>query len=235
MNTLNICVLNFSGNVGKTTVAAHLLAPRLGAPLISVESVNSDASADGIELERFKGSHYGEVQEALLARDGVVVDVGASNVETFLKMMAGFKGSHDDYDLFVIPVVHQKKQLADTINTMDALTHRGVPPSKLRLVFNMVDPDSDLERDFAPVIVTAQKLDIRSPAAVVHRNEVFEMLKGSGRSLASVMADRTDYREQIRQTSDIPEKHRLIRRLSEQRLAAGCAENLDTAYRTLLA
>ena len=235
MNTLNICVLNFSGNVGKTTIAAHLLAPRLGAPLISVESINSDASADGIDLDRFSGNRYGEVQAALLAGDGVVVDVGASNVETFLKMMAGFKGSHADYDLFVVPVVHQKKQLVDSINTMDALIDRGVPPCKLRLVFNMVDPDSDVERDFAPVIVTAQKLDVRRPAAVVHRNEVFEMLKGSGRSLASVMADRTDYREQIRQTSDLPEKHRLIRRLSEQRLAAGCADNLDAAYETLLA
>lgn len=40
---MKIAVINFSGNVGKTTVARHLLLPRIqGAELISVESVNAD-------------------------------------------------------------------------------------------------------------------------------------------------------------------------------------------------
>ena len=39
---MKIAVINFSGNVGKTTVARHLLLPRIqGAELISVESVNT--------------------------------------------------------------------------------------------------------------------------------------------------------------------------------------------------
>ena len=38
---MKIAVLNYTGTVGKTTVAAHLLAPRMnGAPIIAVESVN---------------------------------------------------------------------------------------------------------------------------------------------------------------------------------------------------
>lgn len=40
---MKIAVINFSGNVGKSTVARHLLPPRIpGAGLITVESLNAD-------------------------------------------------------------------------------------------------------------------------------------------------------------------------------------------------
>ena len=40
---MKVAVINFSGNVGKTTVAEHLLLPRIqGAELISIESINAD-------------------------------------------------------------------------------------------------------------------------------------------------------------------------------------------------
>ena len=40
---MKLAVINFSGNVGKTTVARHLLAPRIpGCELVSVESINAD-------------------------------------------------------------------------------------------------------------------------------------------------------------------------------------------------
>jgi hypothetical protein len=40
---MKIAVINFSGNVGKTTVARHLLLPRMaGAEIIAVESINAD-------------------------------------------------------------------------------------------------------------------------------------------------------------------------------------------------
>ena len=52
---MKLAVINFSGNVGKTTVARHLLLPRIhGAELIAVESVN----ADGGEGRRRQGQHH---------------------------------------------------------------------------------------------------------------------------------------------------------------------------------
>ena len=40
---MKVAVINFSGNVGKTTIARHLLVPRMaGAELIAVESINAD-------------------------------------------------------------------------------------------------------------------------------------------------------------------------------------------------
>ena len=49
---MKIAVINFSGNVGKTTIARHLLLPRIdGAELFSVESLN--AAADLIANAKF--------------------------------------------------------------------------------------------------------------------------------------------------------------------------------------
>ena len=43
---MKIAVINFSGNVGKTTVTHHLLAPRIpGTEVIAVESVNAGHGA----------------------------------------------------------------------------------------------------------------------------------------------------------------------------------------------
>ena len=59
---MKIAVINFSGNVGKTTVARHLLAPRIaGAELIAVESINAD---DG-QNQAVRGSQFGALQEYL--------------------------------------------------------------------------------------------------------------------------------------------------------------------------
>ena len=52
---MKVAVINFSGNVGKTTVAGHLLKPRMGdAPIFSVESLNVDATSDGLAVEKLK-------------------------------------------------------------------------------------------------------------------------------------------------------------------------------------
>jgi hypothetical protein len=63
---MKIAVINFSGNVGKTTIARHLLLPRIeGAELFSVESLNA---ADG-EGHAMRGRQFGELQELLQTMD----------------------------------------------------------------------------------------------------------------------------------------------------------------------
>jgi endonuclease V-like protein UPF0215 family len=43
-HSMKVCVLNFSGNGGKNIIAAHLLQPRLNAPVFSVERLNDDTT-----------------------------------------------------------------------------------------------------------------------------------------------------------------------------------------------
>ncbi|MGV8293900.1 hypothetical protein ACV36C_33970, partial [Pseudomonas aeruginosa] len=67
-------ILNFSGNMGKTTLAGQCLAPRLHAPIFSIESINVDASADGLEVERLRGKKYGELLGEIIKAGSAIVD-----------------------------------------------------------------------------------------------------------------------------------------------------------------
>lgn len=146
---MKLVVINFSGNVGKTTVVAHLLKPRMkDAHVFSVESLNLDAAASGVEVERLRGRKYGNLNNQVMLLDSAIVDVGASNVEDFLKLMRQYHGSYNDFDHFVVPVVREKKQQVDTVNTITELAKLGVPNDRIRVVLNKVDPDDDIEDEF---------------------------------------------------------------------------------------
>lgn len=142
---MKVAVINFSRNVGKTTVARHLLAPRTaGAEIIAVESINSD---DG-QTQALRGRQFGELQEYLQTVDNVVVDIGASNVKDPLALMRKYRGSHEDFDYFVIPTVPALKQQQDTIATLAELDRLGVPVAKLKVVFNQVEDDARIAETF---------------------------------------------------------------------------------------
>jgi len=76
---MKIAIMNYSGNVGKSTIARHLFAPRIkNSEFISVESINADED----DLDIIRGKQFGAIQEQLMTTvNSVIVDVGASNVE----------------------------------------------------------------------------------------------------------------------------------------------------------
>ncbi|WP_407549670.1 StbB family protein [Xanthomonas euvesicatoria] len=230
---MKIAVMNFSGNVGKSTVARHLLAPRIdGAQVIAVETINSDGSDD----EAYKGRQFGELQEELLLLDAAVVDVGASNVEAFLAAMSQYRNAHEDFDFFVVPTVPKAKQLRDTISTIEALSDLGVPAKKIRLVFNQVEVDETVERLFAPLVeYQAQKKNFTlRPDAVMHVNDIYARLNHGSEGIREVLNDQTDYKEKIKSAANAEEKLHFAQLLSVKRLAAGVDEELNAVFKTLL-
>ena len=178
---MKVCVMNFSGNVGKTTVAAHMLKPRMkDAPVYSVESLNVDASADGVDVEKIKGKRFGDLIEQIMLVDDAIVDVGASNVEEFLKLMQQYSGSHEEFDFFVVPTVKEKKQQADTVNTLRALAKLGIPRTKIRLIFNRVEVDESVNDEFASLFGLAdlEKSFTLKANAIIYQNEIFDRHPG---------------------------------------------------------
>ena len=146
---MKIAVLNFSGNVGKTTVARHLLLPRIpGAELIAVESVNADGETHGGNTLALRGRQFAAWQEYLQTIDSAVVDIGASNLDELLGLMQLYCGSHEDFDCFIVPTVPALKQQQDTIATLIELTRLGVPPERVKLVFNMTETGIPVEDTF---------------------------------------------------------------------------------------
>jgi hypothetical protein len=234
---MKVAVVNFSGNTGKTTVSDQLLSPRMKAPRYAIETINAGASDDAADIERLKGRQFGELQEWLMTTDDAVVDVGASNIEDFVKYMGQFAGSHEEFDYFLIPAVSEKKQQADTINTVKTLAALGVPAKRILVVFNKVDigDADDLSELFGAVFGfhALEKKFTLKPEAVIYTNEVFERLRALKRNIADVMSDDTDYRSQLRTATDEEAKQHAVRMISVKRLAQSAWQNLDDVYRVL--
>ncbi|EIJ6113774.1 plasmid stability protein StbB [Salmonella enterica] len=226
---MKVAVINFSGNVGKSTVAQHLLLPRMpGAEFVAVESINAD-EGDG---EVVRGKQFGQLQEQLLMIDKAVIDIGASNVEDFVKLMQRYRGSHEDFDYFVVPAVKESKQIKDTIATISALSAMGIPAKKIRLVFNKLDSDETVEEAFYPLFAYHDdtKTFTLKPKAAIEFSELYHKLRSHKVSIADLLADETDYKAKLREAKDGDEKAHAAAMISMRRLAHSAKENLDAVY-----
>jgi hypothetical protein len=229
---MKLAVINFSGNVGKTTVARHLLAPRIpGCQVVSVESINAD---DGQPVT-IRGRQFAQLQEFLQSVDDVVIDIGASNVEDLLKLMRRYRGSQEDFDGFVVPTVPARKQQQDTAATLAELARIGVPATRLRLVFNQVDEDSPIEQAFETLLAYCAASGVVQPriAACMTYNEVYARVRGMGQSLLELAADATDYKAAIAEAGSASDKLALAQKLATRRLARGVVPELDACFAAL--
>lgn len=227
---MKIAVLNFSGNVGKTTIAKNLLLPRLSdTPYLAIETINDDgANSDEIKV---KGKDYNIVQDELLINDNLIVDIGSSNVEQALTSIAKLHGSHNDYDYFLLPTVSSLKEQIDTNATMIELLELGVNSNKIRLVFNKVEEAGKLN-NFEKVIKQAELLKIRVPSVGIQDNEVYSKLRELEISMQELLAIE-DLRDKIKQADDTDKKRKLAKLLSSQMLAQSACKNLDDVFADL--
>lgn len=231
---MKVAVINFSGNVGKSTVAKHLLLPRIpNAEFVAVESINADEG----EGEAVRGKQFGALQEQLMLLDAAVIDIGASNVEDFIKLMQQYRGSHEDFDLFVVPVVKEGKQIRDTIATIQALRKMGVPAKKIRVVFNKLESDDTVEEAFYPMIAfnEEEKAFTLKPQAAIQFSELYQRLRALGVTIAELLADQTDWKAKLRSAATPDEKQQAASMISMRRLASSAQENLDTVFSAVTA
>ena len=232
---MKIAVINFSGNVGKTTISRHLLMPRIdGAELIAIESINADEGHQGQSL---RGRQFGELQEYMQTVDNVVVDIGASNVEDLMALMRRYRGSHEDFDFFVIPTVAALKQQQDTMATLAELARSGIPASRLKVVFNMVDDEVEVDEAFELLLAFLVQHPVASvsTACRLGANEIYGRVKGMGAAvnLAELARDTTDYKSLIVKTGNVAEKLALAQALATRRLACGVVPELDACFAAL--
>jgi hypothetical protein len=234
---MRIAVVNYCGTVGKTTVASHLLAPRLkGAEIFAVETVNETAADLGLEVEKLKGSKFGDLFKVLLMRDSAIIDVGASNAEEFIGRMGRFDGSHFEIDYFVIPVTPGTKEQLESIKTIKALTLVGVPAERIRMLFNRVQ--DDVGDEFTAIFGFAKQSQscVANPDTAIYENELFNLLTQKRTTIAAVMDDETDYRSLIR-TLDREKDAKRIQHAADMHaiksLARAVKRQLDTTFENL--
>lgn len=229
-----IAVLNFSGNVGKSTIARHLLSPYMpDTALVAVETINAEAASE----IKIKGAAFGQLQEEMMLVDSLIVDVGSSNIEQFLALMKQYRGSHEDFDLYLVPTVPAPKQQKDTIECVRELARIGIPASKIRIVFNLVTPGEDVAQIFAPVLafVETEKLAHASVQWTVWESELFVKIKDTADTVAQIADDATDHKAAIAAAKTADEKLAHATKLTTKRLAQGVRENLREVFHLITA
>lgn len=196
---MKVAVISYSGNVGKTTVAAHLLAPRIPvAKIHAVETINETATEMGLEVEQLRSERFVALYKGLLTASDAIVDVGASSAEDFIARMAKIDSSHVEIDYFVVPTTPGGKEQRDTVRTLQALGEVGVEPGRILVLFNRVRSE-DVKEEFAPIFGFARQRGFVARAeAAIEENEVFDLLSARKTSIAAVLADETDYRQMVR-------------------------------------
>lgn len=228
---MKIAVLNYSGSVGKTTVASHLLAPRLAnATIFAVESTNETAADLGLEVEQVRGDRFGELYKSLLASDDAIVDVGASNIESFLYRMTRYEDAHLEIDYYLVPTIPNSKAQRETLKTVRVLAAAGIEPEKIRVVFNRVDADVEVEFAETFAMVGQERLCVASPTVAIFDNEVFDMLSSRKMTIDAILADDTDYRALLKSAKDEADVSLFTDMLAFKALAKPVKRNLDKVY-----
>ena len=70
-------------------------------------------------------------------------------------------------------------------------------------------------------------------AAAIHENEIFERLRGIGKTIEELLADQTDYRAKIKETDDQEEKRLFARLIATKRLASGITREFGSVFKAL--
>jgi CO dehydrogenase nickel-insertion accessory protein CooC1 len=234
---MKVAILNYTGGVGKTTLAAHLLSPRMNnAPVLAIETINQTAKDLGIDTQQMSGDQFRQLLKTLILANDVIVDIGASNIEAFLNGMVKFEDSQFEFDCFLVPVTSGSKEQKETIAMVQVLSDFGIPPEKIRIVFNRVGVDVDDE--FLPLINFVrreQKCTINNDAAIFE-NELFDLLNIKKMSIAQVLADETDYRMKAREAQAAADT-KLATHCTEMHILKSLSKsvnrNLDTVYNAL--
>lgn len=228
---LKAVVLNNSGNVGKSTICQAMLKPRLeGADIIKVETINTDGTNDS----KLSAKEFDEILRRIDDSDCTLIDVGASNIEQFMVQMLEFQGSHELIDYFIVPVTPQEKQQTDSIATVYNLLDMGIEEDRIKIIFNLADKDTQIERQFSVFLADKScKKIVGSNYPVVYQNNIFNILTKSGLKYDDVYNDDRDFRTLIRNAESKEVRQELSNLRTVKMLMNGFNSDLDIAFKNL--
>lgn len=245
LTKFRIAILNRSGNVGKTTISRHLLAPRMEGfdDIIYIETNNADEETKAGKVLR--GAQFEKIAHKIMQSMSSIIDVGSSNLEHTLELMRQIEGSHEDLDYILVPTTKLPKQRADTINTLHELITMGFEPERIKVVYNQVGLLENIDEDFSDLIFAMKKLGVEhNPNAVIYQNNFFPSFLDTGKSLNSLFTPSIDEnkarqndlrRMEMDQRTD--EETKELRDLSKtitlQRNARSAITNLDNVFESL--
>lgn len=239
---MKIAVISMSGSVGKTLVATYLLAPRMpdGTRFFAVESINKSADSLGIEnVTKLKGREFGELYEELSIEDDAVIDIGASNIESFFDAAKRFTGGTKEIDLYLIPSYPDDKHVQEAIATAKALIKTGVDAKNIRFIPNRVpmeqaDNIENLYADLFDFAAHHKAPNMVKVSYAITSDPLFEDIGAIGISLEKLLNDKTDYKALAKAETDPAKRkvHTGMRRIIAQ--ADPIKSELDRIYKEII-
>lgn len=211
---MKIANLAFTGKVGKSTLCNTFAYPRMqDATIIRMETIN-DSGLSGAKKEIIiKGRDLGKLEMELAKTNEAIVDVGASNVEAFMLALNAQFESHYVVDYFVVPVKADAKaqvEMGETMKTLHALSALGIEPERIKVLFNRLPVDADVEEECKALIAMHKKMPIftLNTSAVIHESEAFAALATAKKSYLEMLADPANYRQELNKIPLENEKER---------------------------
>ena len=237
---MKIVVAGISGNVGKSTLSAHMFVPRMkNAKLLIVESINQDTKDLVDTSEKIRGEDFKKIYMELVLNENIVVDVGASNAEAFFEGLSSFSQGYDEVDLFVIPVVPGVKEQAESVLTARMLAAMGVEKDKIRVVFNRVK--RSVEDEFPELLNVATELNcfIANPMCMVFENDIYADLADLrlplGEACEMAHSELQRLKQDLRSVAHDPVKFAYsMKKLNIAKKAENTFMQLDDAFDALL-
>ncbi len=243
-----ILVAHTAGTVGKSTMVASLLYPRLSPSpkVISVESLGRDSSRYGVPRDVRYATNFPDIMTCVISAEShVIVDVGVSEFGEFLEGLHNYPGSISDYDVVLVIANPNERLQLDTIDTIEMLAEVGMQPHQLRVLFNKT-PRRTLRRggvEFAAhfralLAYQNERPEYQiDPSACVLEAPVYTELAAHALSIQDVLDDPTDYLELVNEAvaTNKPDNEILhfTRMVGLKRAAQSVRANLDEAFLAL--
>lgn len=228
---LKVTVLSLTGNIGKSTIVNTLLSPRMpDAVVFRIETINATGNSGAHKEVKLRGDQLDRLQVGMARAEASIVDVGSSNVEALILGLNEQFGSHQFFDYFLVPILAQdgaEKETEDALKTLSALHEMGVEPERIKVVFNKLPKNSNLESE-CEVILNFHKSNpifTLNTQAVIHQSEAFAALAEVNKTYREMVADNTNYYLAL---NDIPMDHEKERvKTIKMARAQGTVKKLD--------
>lgn len=229
-----VVLLNFV-STGKTKMARQLFQPRMpNSQIVPIETINSDEN----QKNALAGDDFRKtmriIDESVANDFSVIVDVGVSNVEAFLKKMK-IERAEGEFDLFVIPtnpIDPDEKAIKNTIRCVEELRKKyNVPAEKIVVLFNRANPFKTLYEGFGSLLDYHR--DTKNfrlvEAAVVHESDAFTMIPDH-LILDNIIADTTDLKVAMREAPSESDKIAISNLRALRRMSPPAIQQMDEAF-----
>lgn len=221
-----IAITSTAGSVGKTVLAAHCFFPRMANPrVLAVDTANITAAHFGIKTEIFGGNEFNRLFAEIMddTESDMIIDVGGSKegVE-FISGMRQTKGQ-TEITHFVVPVMPEFKDQDAAMKTIELLLNQKVDPTKIKVVFMKYvrNVNDEFDHVLNGMAFKGVPIDLKASIEVT---PLFDILSTHGVSLATMLADKTDYKaKMLTFPKGAPERDQCI----DMRIAQGSAEEVD--------